>query len=259
VDLEMEDFIKSMGMDRYDRNARLKPALLVLLPLLSVVVIWFPQVWTIFGTLVALAASCGLTLLLAQLARQRGRDLEHKLGDKIGRRHSARLLSFTDETLSATTKGRYHAYLAQHGHALPSHDGELKDPEGAADQRRSAIDWLLEHTRANAKASMLLDENIAYGFRRNLLGLKPVAIASLVFANAGNALCLILLPTPSALFWSGVFLQVMLLLALVVWVRYVSEKFVEDASLSYAQRLLAQCELATGQPRKSANRRIRVL
>ena len=255
----MDGFLKSIGMDRYDRNARLKPALLVLLPLLSVVVIWFPQVWTIFGSLVALATPCGLTFLLGQLARQRGRDLEHKLGDKIGRRHSARLLSFTDETLSATTKSRYRAYLAQHGHALPSRDDEQRNPEDAADRRRSAIDWLLEHTRATAKTSMLLDENVAYGFRRNLLGLKPVAIASLVFANIGNALCLALLLSSPTLVWSGAILQAILLLALIVWVRYVSVKFVEDASLSYAQRLLAQCEPATEQPKKVAKPRIRAL
>jgi hypothetical protein len=258
--MNVESLVKGIGMDRYDRNARLKPALLVLLPPLSVVVIWFPQVWTIFGSVVAIAASCGLTFLLAQLARQRGRTLEHRLGDRIGRRHSARLLSMADETLSAATKRRYHAYLAQHGHALPSREDEDSHPEDAADRRRSAIDWLLEHTRSNAKTSLLLDENISYGFRRNLLGLKPVAIASLVIANIGNALCLLLVQASLTLVWSGVILQVILLLALVAWIRYVSVKFVEDASLSYAQRLLAQCEPTSGAAgKKTAKPRVRVV
>jgi hypothetical protein len=108
---------------------------------------------------------------------------------------------------------------------------------------RSAVDWLLEHTRPSAKASMLHNENIAYGFRRNLLGLKPVAIALLVVALACNAFLIVTKDDQSRMIAAGI-IELLLLLALIVWLFVIRAAFVDDASLAYAQRFLAQCENA---------------
>lgn len=249
--MTLDHLVRDLGLDRYDRNARLRPALLTLLPALLVLAIWFPKVWTLFGTLVALIVSCGVLYFLAQLARARGRAVEHAMGACAGRRHTATLLSHGDDTLSKATKLRYHAYLRQHGLDLPTADEERADPIGTHARYRSAVDWLLEHTRPTAGASFLLDENIAYGFRRNLLGLKPVAIAILLCALLANASLLVLFEPDETLLWTGIALEAALCGVLFAWIWSVTEAFVIDASLGYAQRLLAHCESHGAKKRAS--------
>src|SRR5271165_4313391 len=43
---------------------------------------------------------------------------------------------------------------------------------------QSGVRWLLNHTRPadNKKFDLLFRENVAYGFRRNALGTKPIGI-----------------------------------------------------------------------------------
>src|SRR3954466_15200621 len=67
VVLGLESSLTELGFDRYDRNARLRPALLVVLPMLLVVAIWLPAVWTTAGALFTLVSACGATYLLARL------------------------------------------------------------------------------------------------------------------------------------------------------------------------------------------------
>ena len=248
--MDWDQVLKANGVDRYDRNARLYPAFLCLLPIFSVVALWMPQVWTLLGGLVALAVGCGLTFFLAQLVRYLGRQVEKKLGKQVGRAHSAVLLSHSDVRITAGTKARYHQYLAKHGIKVPDARAEADDPAVAKQSFRSAIDWLLVHTRSQAKTSMLLNENIAYGFRRNLLGVKPVALVLLVLALLGN-LYLLLVRDDQARGVAAGLVDLLLLLALVVWLFIVRASFVEDASLAYAQRLFDLCDGAQATPRNA--------
>ncbi|MCA8894186.1 MAG: hypothetical protein KDA48_02925 [Amphiplicatus sp.] len=110
-----EDLLRNVGLDRYDINARLKPALFVLLPVFLTVAFWIPQARTIVGGAVSLLGACGLLYLMAQTARRFGRSVERRMEDKAGRKHSARLLTHADQTIAAETKERYHAYLRRHG------------------------------------------------------------------------------------------------------------------------------------------------
>ena len=249
--MDWDQLLKANGLDRYDRNARLYPALLCLLPIFAVVALWLPQVWTLLGGLVALAAACGLIFFLAQLVRYFGRQVEKKLGERVGRAHSAVLLSHSDARIASGTKARYHRYLAKHGIKVPNARAEADDPAAAKHGFRSAIDWLLVHTRPQAKASMLLNENIACGFRRNLLGVKPVALALLVLALLGN-LYLLLVDDDQAQAAAAGVVELLLLLALTAWLFVVRANFVEDASLAYAQRLFDLCDDAQAAPRQES-------
>ena len=124
---------------------------------------------------------------------------------------------------------------------IPDKKIEAIDPATANQAYRSAVDWLLEHTRPNAKDFMLHSENISYGFRRNLLGLKPVALVLIVLALAANAYLVIASDDHNRMVATGV-VELLLLLTLAAWLYVVRPAFVEDASLAYAQRFLAQCE-----------------
>lgn len=241
--MALEAVMKEMNLDRYDRNARLRPALFTILPLLVLIAIWYPKVWSLLGAMASLLVTCGVTFLLAQLARQRGRVIEERWKPAVGRSHSAKLLSHADLTLPAATKTRYHSYLAGHGVVLPTVQQERRDPEKARDLYLSAVIWLLEHTRQNANKSLLLDENIAYGFRRNLRGLKPFALIVLTLAIGANAVLIWIGGRASSMFEAGIALEGGFLIVVLIWIFQITKAFVEDASLAYGQRLLAQCEL----------------
>jgi len=240
--------LKAVGLDRYDRNARLYPAFLSLLPIFLVLALGLPQVWTLLGGIASLAGFCGSVFLLAQIVRYFGRKVEAQLGDRVGRARSAILLSHSDPRIPTDTKARYHKYLMDHGLDIPSIDFEASAPVEANQKFRSAVDWLLEHTRASTKASMLLDENISYGFRRNLLGVKPVALALIVLAIAINLYLSITCIDHNRMVADSV-LELLLILGLMAWGWVVRPDFVEDASMAYAQRFLAQCE-STQAPKR---------
>lgn len=236
------DWLRSVGLDRYDLNARLKPALLALLPCFTVVGYWFPAARTFSGVIISLVTTCGVTYLMAQTARRRGRAIEKKLSDRAGRRHSARLLTHADLTIAADTKARYHDFLRMKGLAISTSEEESDDATKAFERARSAVDWLLEHTKPSAKSSLLFEENIAYGFHRNLLGLKPLALGIAVIALVGHIALIALHAMTETELWSGALVGVVLVALVGLWTVLVSKAAVTDASLAYAQRLFSQCE-----------------
>lgn len=238
-----EDILRSVGFDRYDLNARLKPGLIVLLPIFATVAFWVPQVRTGLGATASLLSACGLLYLLSQTVRAAGRAAERRMGDKAGRKHSARLLTHADSVIAPETKARYHAYLRSHGHLISTPDEERTSPETAFSRAGSAIDWLLEHTRAEGKKTLLYGELISYGFQRNLYGMKPVALAFAVLALAVNGALLWKRPLDEAAIWTGILLEAGLV-ALIVWLAlFVTKTSVTDASFAYAQQLFNLCEI----------------
>ena len=233
---------KLFGMDRYDRSARLNPALILLLPAFLFVFVWFPAVWTQFGAIAAFVVACGVLYALTRYVRRLGHGVERKLGARIGRLHTAELLSLVDDRLSASMKAKCRSYIEAHsGLTLPSIEQEESDPKSAKEERLVAVKWLLEHTRPTAADTLLLDENIAYGFARNLLGLKPYGLVISGIVCLASAWLLLGTPSGSIAFLLGSVLCGVLFLVLVFWLLMVTEKSVEKASQVYAEKILSLC------------------
>jgi len=241
----MTDLLRSVGLSRYELNARLKPALLALLPTLLVALFWYPGAWSVAASVTAAASACGVLYAIALLARNRGRAAERKLDREAGRNHTAKLLTHSDDTFTPETKARYHSYLRGHGNILSTIDEERAEPEVAFRRARSAVDWLLEHARTGGGSALLLDENVAYGFQRNVYGLKPFGTGLCVLALVLHVLLLGLTGPGAERFWFGVAVCVPLSLMLLYWWLVVAKNVVAEASLAYAQRLLANCEATT--------------
>lgn len=243
--MSADDLLRGVGLDRYDINARLKPALFVLLPLFVTVAFWIPLARTGSGVVVSLLSACGLLYLIAQTARRLGRAVERRMGNAAGRKHSARLLLHADATIAAETKARYHAYLQSHGLSISAPEEEQVSPDTAFSRTRSAVDWLLEHTRPNAQKTLLFNENIAYGYHRNLYGMKPVGLLIAVTAITGHGALLWVRPLDEATLWIGLLIEAGLAVTVLLWSFVVTESSVSDASLAYAQQLFNHCETTT--------------
>jgi hypothetical protein len=74
------------------------------------------------------------------------------------------------------------------GRTLPTATEEAEDEAGADEQYEDAAKSLRERTRDATTFPLVADENAEYGFRRNLLGIRPYGLASgLAGATVGAA------------------------------------------------------------------------
>jgi hypothetical protein len=189
---------------------------------------------------------------MAQFARAQGRRLQSRLAHKLGPEVSAQMLSWKDHSFDPLTKARRHDFLREQGLPAPTAEEERADPNAALDAYRACTSWLVANTRDKSRFYLLAEENISYGFRRNLRALKPVALPVLVTALVANSWAMwFKWPDTSTQYWAAAGVEVGLLLGLLVWVWLITDGFVADASRSYATQLLAACdELGKGKPKR---------
>jgi hypothetical protein len=124
------------------------------------------------GSLVLMA----FVFLLADFARRRGRAIEAKVFAEMGGKPTLTTLRDANDMLDADTKRLLHHFLAGRLNELPpSPDDEANSPAACDAFYERATAWLRENTRTD-QFRVLFDENITYGLRRNLFGLKGIAL-----------------------------------------------------------------------------------
>jgi hypothetical protein len=140
---------------------------------------------------------------------------------------------------------------------FPDATSEASDPTKVAVICESAVKWLREATRDTKKFSLVFAENTNYGFRRNLLGVKPLALAMCVLTLAATALHAWLstagnLSAVTAQSWSS---GVVACIGIVVWGTVVNADFVKTTAFAYATALLAACDSPLLAAEKTKSRR----
>lgn len=159
--------------DTYSLKAQVFPALVAGLPTLALLFVIVP--WDHFGISHAIAAVMGAVLLFAfaDMARHRGRVVQAKLGTGATPEQWYR----GNADLPEVSKDTFRDYMArQLKQAAPTVEIEQTDPARANDFYLGANAWLRDRTRDKRTFSLLFGENVTYGFRRNLLGLKLVGL-----------------------------------------------------------------------------------
>jgi len=238
--------------DPYERQARLYPALLAVCPVVIAVMCVFATQASILTDVSLAVVACGMLYWMSGLARQRGRQLEPELFRAWGGKPSVQLMRHRNGLIDPVTKSRAHSFLATAlGIRFPTSKDEQQDPESADKVYESATRWLLEQTRDPGKFGLLLTENIAYGFRRNMLGMRSVGLSSACLAICWLALDagLFAVATPYDLaarlssVSPGYRVSLLVCLALAgMWLIGASEARVRTAAFAYAERLLAACD-----------------
>ena len=163
-----------------ERKARVMPGLLVVLPLLVPLLCVYGPKRPVLTSVLGLLCGCGAIYALASVARGRGKKLEEALIKDWGGMPTTIALRHRDAFLDSVSKQRYHAAItAKLGIAMPAAQEESADPLKADDVYGGATKRLRELTRGDKQ--LLLKENIAYGFHRNMLAMKPVGIVTCLF------------------------------------------------------------------------------
>lgn len=161
--------------DKYTIKARLLPAVTAILPLFFLLASYLNFNEDLLGNAIVLFLSSILSVfLLSNWSRSFGKKVEEKLLKDWGGLPTTQLLRFSDNTIDDIEKMEVHRILRENlGVNLPSKEEELKDRYTADNKYNVAINKVRELTRDD---HILLNDNIYYGFMRNSLGIKNMAL-----------------------------------------------------------------------------------
>jgi hypothetical protein len=229
--------------DRYTFQARLLPVFITVLPISAFIIAIFPTELTLLGTVAGVATSMGLPALLSHIGRDSGKKKESQLFATWGGVPSNLMLSYQDSTFDKNSLERYRTRIADLMNiTLPSLHDEAKAYTDAMEIYQSCTNFLRERTRDTKTFALLFSENINYGFRRNLWGLKPVGITmAVLFAVACSVVLYFDLITGSPYIVSSI-LTAFCFLLLGLWVFIIKPEWVKVPAQAYAERLIASCE-----------------
>ncbi|WP_148244128.1 hypothetical protein [Enterobacter asburiae] len=253
--LNSTSFVKALSQftDPYERNARLYPSLIAILPFVVMVLTLYQENLALLHLGFISVLSCGGLFLLSDIARRRGKMKEKKLWKKWGGIPSTQVLRHNDDSFDAISTVRYHQILSNKmGQQFPTLRDEDKDPISADAIYTAAGNFLRNATRDKNKYPLLFNDNISYGFRRNGYGLKVIGIViSLicllwVFVRTNIQTWNVRIETShsiESIFNIGEWSTVVFSLCMtVVWLFAFTELAVREAAFSYAKTLISTCE-----------------
>jgi hypothetical protein len=229
-----------MNLDAYDRGARLAPAYLVFSSAVVFVVALSLGTSALWSKIGGILVACGAPLLAAQWGRSGGRRKQAALFASWGGSPTTALLRFRTGGSEEMVSHRHEIVARATGIELPDRRKEEADPAKADEVYDQAIAALRELTRDEKEFPLVLKENIAYGFRRNLWGRKGYGIAvSVVVLIASAAVLAAAALRYEVAKWEGAaFAAAFAVVGLAVWLTIITSAWVREAADAYATRLI---------------------
>jgi len=233
------------NLDTYTQRARLRPALIVVLPLVLVVLTFFPNEFTSLGIVVSVLGCCGGIALLAHFGRDMGKKKEEPLfASWNGGKPTTRMLRHStapNPILLVERHSKLQTLLLNQ--KLPTASEEAASPASADKIYEACTNLLIQKTRDKEKFPLVFEENCNYGFRRNLWGMKPIGVTTsilgvLVVGGVIINFWLLKSPIPLLAIISGS----TSLFLLILWIFWFTPSWVKVAADAYAERLLESCE-----------------
>lgn len=216
--------------DWYGRRARLAPIALAAAPAAALA----------GGSVAALGEQgsvaafvlAAVGLVACGIVRDLGLRLQPGLWEQWGGPPTTALLRWRSD--NPEVRRRHERIAAITGHTLPTRAEEEADPADADRRYEAALADIRDLTRDQARFPLVAEENADYGFRRNCLGLRPVAL-SVALAVAVVSVLLIALGSPTERYQLSGLAGV---LAALLWWRLVRPDWVRAAADRYATRLI---------------------
>jgi hypothetical protein len=224
--------------DEYSHKARLVPAVLVVLPIAILAVLAVPTLVTIWGKVAGLLIAAGLPFVASGSAGP-GTTRSAAPYQAWHGGPAEDLLRWR----SAEPAAGRHSLVAKHlGIELPDAAREAAQPAEADAAYGAAVTALRERTRDVKTFPLVLEENIAYGFRRNTYACRVPAMV--VCALTAIATLLVVATGSLSLGWMQ---QAALVCfdarAAVGWALWFNAGAVRRAAEGYARQLLAALEI----------------
>lgn len=217
-------------LDPYHIRVYLSASIIVLAPLAITLFLCFQEIATFASSTVLIAVLLAFTNYLPIVQRQ---IYQKKLPFK---NYAAQFLMPDDETINPASKKRYYKKLAEIDQTF-SEFQQTNISKNFYQCCESAARYLREKTRAN---SLVMEENINYGFFRNLVSSKAIGIALCIVFSLLIAVysllrfkSLLQIPTGNYIAFS---LNILLLL---FWILGVNKGTLENIAKQYAKSLLS--------------------
>jgi hypothetical protein len=164
-------------LDAYSIRARLFPAILAAAPALAALALLISWDRIALSNVIATTALVVLVFALSDFARKLGLRVEPKIYAEMGGKPSVVMFRRSDTMIEEPTKDRYRTFIAgKIKQPAPTLEQEAADQTAADTFYEACGTWLRANTRDAKKFPLLFAENVGYGFRRNLLGLKWTAL-----------------------------------------------------------------------------------
>jgi hypothetical protein len=227
--------------DVYTLRARLLPALFVSLPIALLFVGLFPDLLKGWSAVWSIIVACGGTAMLAQLARDGGKRIEPALFKRWGGQPTVALLRHQGTTNRVLLHHRHKKLHTLTGYNIPSLEEEQQDPSAADAVYEACVISLRSRIRNREEAKLVFEEDCNYGFRRNLLGMKPLGVTASAVGLVGT----IVASQFTDSFSSSpvtVFYGILNLFVLVLWLWVFNPRWVKTAADAYANSLLEACD-----------------
>ena len=225
-------------LDLYSLCARAFPVYLTILPTALVLSAILPDGLNLPLGGAAAIVFLPLSFLSGQVGADYGKRLEKRLWRQWGGAPTTRFLRHSNREFNLRTRERIHDKLRSLGLRVPSKDEENNDVQSADTYYESCTEELIRRTRNHARFPLVFKGLTEYGFRRNLLGLKPLGLLIVVVSfllcalfvgikwNENGELAIAIVAT---LLVAGLFLT---------WVTWISKRTVSLAADRYARFLL---------------------
>ena len=241
-------------IDRYTVSARFLPAAVIATPLALAVFTWAPFDMGLTKGAAAVFVMTALAYILSHPTRDAGRKLEERLWPAWGGAPSITFLRHRDPTIDPITKARFHAALLALNAvpSLPTPETELLEPAAADHVYAAASTWLRGQTRNRKAFPLVFEENVNYGYQRNLLACRPWGLAACAFGLLSAVIAI----------WYGrqPIVEIVMTLLLMLNLGFnVSEEGLRRQAGTYARRLLEAIDALPSEPvpvnpRKSSKR-----
>lgn len=227
-----------LKLDRYSWRARVLPVYITIAPVALALAAVLPEGLDLPLGGATAVVFMPLAFLAGQLGADFGKRLETRLWRRWGGAPTTRFLRHSDPEFNQVTRQRVHDKLRALGLHVPSLEEQKGGARAADVHYTSCAEELIRKTRNAVQFPLVFKGLTEYGFRRNLLGLKPLGVPIAVLALltclwravAGwGAVNPPAVATGAALLTAGL---------LVSWVAWVTEKTVRIAANRYARFLL---------------------
>lgn len=225
-------------LDHYSLRARAFPVYLTILPAALVLAAILPDGLNLPLGVAAAIVFAPLAFLSGQIGADYGKRLEKRLWRQWGGAPTTRFLRHSNREFNQVTRQSVHEKLRSLGQHVPLKDEEESNTQAADTYYESCTKELIRKTRDHVRFPLVFKGLTEYGFRRNLLGLKPfglpiVAVSFLLCVlfvgikwNENKELAVTIVAT---LLVAGLFLT---------WVTWISKGTVSLAADRYASFLL---------------------
>lgn len=227
--------------DEYSLKARVAPITIMLMPVAVNIYVWTPETYRSITGISSAVVLVALSILGSSFGRHYGKTKEQELWRSWGGPPTTQLLRHNNSDVNPIQRERYHRLIKRlmPEVVIPTKEQEAADVVAADQIYESCISFLISNTRDTKKFGLLFQENINYGFLRNLWGLKKFGICTTLLGICSSGVFTYYKYVFQGIISEFGIMDILLCVFLfVLWITWVKPSTIRVAANAYGGRLL---------------------